>query len=181
MEDNLLHVEEFCGYPIVLSRQTGFFVANTGEGTTVRAPTLGEVHEKIKSLIVSKQQYERANQEPARVVAYTPATQTVEELLITGIVPNRRDPKVIKTKQGQRDVPRHGLCILHPDDSRIHSLRGAVKNMVTAEAALTLAGETLRNVLATLPVVSVPRVETREDAMRQEPAFLAALRAVRPE
>ena len=184
MEQTRIPIEEYKGYAITFSPLDAFFHAVTGEDTSLATLALPEMRERLQALHVKMQQAERDAQPPARVALYCQRPKSraaqLEMLEVTGIVPNRSYPTVLKTTSGQRELGSENAHVLHPDDPRIPIIQGHIASIERASTALDAARALLHSSLASVPGIKVPCVKRTEEALDQEPAFLAALRAIVP-
>ena len=176
-------IEVHAGYEITLDLSGGLFHALV-EDAPVESTTLVDLRTRLSAIAQRLRTQERAHMMPVSIWLYMHEGRVHigEVVEIRGIVAGRLYPRVIRTSKGQALATRasDGVIVLHPDDSRILVAEQLFAQHKDAQKVLAQSEHAVSKMLQGLPTIVVPEVRTKEDALEEEPVFLAQLRALQP-
>ena len=176
-----LPIEVHAGYEIILHLPAGIFRALV-EGSPMESATLADLRTRLSTVAERMRMQERAHLEPVSVWLYSPNNHehTGEVLEIRGIVAGKFYPRKLRTNKGQAEASRASerIIVLHPADSRIPAIMRLFAQHTAARKQLAEIESIVSETLHGLPSLVVPEVRTKEDALNEEPQFLAQLRAL---
>ena len=178
-----IHIEFHAGYEITFDPSGGLFHALV-EDAPMESATLADLRTRLRTVVERLRTQERAHMVPVSVWLYTHEgiSHKGEVVEVRGIVAGKLYPRKIRTSKGQALATRasDGVIVLHPDDSRIPVIEQLFAQCEDARKVLAQSEDAVSVMLHGLPTIFVPEVRTKEDALQEEPVFLAQLRALQP-
>ena len=178
-----IRIEVHAGYEITLDPLGGLFHALV-EDAPMKSATLADLRTRLSTVAERLRTQERAHMMPVSIWLYMQegGVHKGEVVEVRGIVAGKLYPRKIRTSKGQAPATGASICVvvLHPEDSRIPVIERLFAQCEDAQQVLAQSEHAVREMLHGLPTIVVPLVQTKEDALNEEPMFLAQLRALQP-